>query len=296
MRDSVRAGGFPVGARVVQFAVLACVALAVAAGAAQVGSAVPAASSSFAVYLVRGEHVAPVRRLVPRTPAVARAALAGLLRGPTTAERRAGYASAIPSGTTLRGVSLVRGVVTVDLSGRFQAGGGSLSMLLRVAQVVYTATQFPSVERVAFRLNGRPVEAVGGEGVIVAPSVARAAFEAQAPPILVEEPLPGDRVGRPVVVRGTANVFEALLFVDVVTPTGTLVAHRSVLASAGTGTRGGFNVRIPLSVPLTRIVVVAYARSPKNGVRIDVVRVPVTLADGNSATRGASARVATASR
>lgn len=262
--------------RLVRLVVLAGVGLALAVGVARDGSAA-VVSRSFAVYLVRGEQVVPVRRLVPRTPAVARAALRALLRGPTAAERRAGFGSVIPAGTALRSVSIDRGVATVDLTGRFQAGGGSLSMLLRVAQVVFTATQFPSVQRVAFRLDGRPVEAIGGEGVIVAPPVGRLAFEGQAPPILVEDPLPGDRVGRPVVVRGTANVFEAQLFVDIVTPAGKMLAHRSVLASAGTGTRGSFSVRIPLPASPSGAIVVAYIRSPKNGARIDIVRVPITL-------------------
>jgi hypothetical protein len=47
------------------------------------------ASTRLAVYLVRGEQVAPVRRLVPSTTGVARAALMELLRGPTAVERRA---------------------------------------------------------------------------------------------------------------------------------------------------------------------------------------------------------------
>lgn len=233
--------------------------------------------SSFAVYLVRREHVDPVRRVVAHTPAVARASLAALLRGPTAAERRRGYTSAIPASTVLRGVSLSHGVLTVDLSSRFQAGGGSLSMLLRVAQVVYTATQFPTVDRVAFRLDGKPVEAIGGEGVIVSPPVGRADFEAQAPAILVEQPLPGDHVSLPLVVEGTANVFEAQFSVEVATTRGKVLIRRSVRASAGTGARGSFDIRIPLTTTAKQLVLVAFDNSPRNGSRIDVVRVPITV-------------------
>jgi len=49
-------------------------------------------------------------------------------------------------------------------------------MLTRVAQVVYTVTQFPAVQRVAFRLDGKPVSAIGGEGVVVDPPVTHADF------------------------------------------------------------------------------------------------------------------------
>ena len=54
-------------------------------------------------------------------------------------------------------------------------------MRLRVAQVVYTLTQFPTIQRVAFALDGTPVEAIGGEGVVVWPPVGRAAFQDLAP-------------------------------------------------------------------------------------------------------------------
>jgi hypothetical protein len=229
------------------------------------------------VFLVRGEHVVPVRRAVPPTQALARASLAALLRGPTAVERRSGYSSAIPSTTVLRDLALSHGLLTVDLNNRFQAGGGSLSMQLRVAQVVFTATQFSSVRRVAFRLDGKPVEAIGGEGVVVEPSVGRAVFEVVVPPILVEQPLSGDRIAAPLLVRGSANVFEARLFVDVQTPAGKLLAHRSVHASAGSGMRGRFSALIALPGAAGKVVVVAYARSARNGARIDIVRVPVTL-------------------
>jgi hypothetical protein len=255
---------------------LACVGVLLA-GAAGGRSAQQVAPTAFAVYLARGEHVAPVRRLVPHTSALARASLVALLHGPTALERRSGYSSAIPPGTALRDLSLAHGLLTVDLSKRYQTGGGSLSMQLRVAQVVFTATQFPSVRRVAFRLDGRPVEAIGGEGVVVEPSVGRAVFEVVAPPILVEQPLPGDLVRTPLLVRGSANVFEAQFVVDVQTPGGKVIAHRTVTASAGSGTRGRFSVRIPLKGYSDKAVVVAYTRSAKNGDHTGTVRVPVTI-------------------
>lgn len=258
----------------VAVAALTLLAALLVAGAA--GRAQPSAPTKLTVYLVRGEHLAPVRRAVPRTPAVARAALAALLRGPTAAERAAGYSTCVPAGTALRGVHVSGRVATVDLTRRFQSGGGSLSMLLRVAQVVYTATQFTAVERVAFRLDGRPVEAIGGEGVVVSPPVGRADFDGQAPAILVERPLPGDLVGATVVVAGTANVFEARLVVELRSPGGRLLHRHAFSASAGTGTRGKFRTQV--AAPKGTFTVVVYAPSPKNGAPIHTVRVPVTSA------------------
>jgi germination protein M len=252
---------------------LLCVAAALPAGASS------SRTTRVGVYFVRGERVQPVGRTVT-VPSVARGALLALLRGPSATERRQGYATTIPAGVTVRGVSITGGVARVDLSRRFESGGGSLSMLLRVAQVVHTMTQFTSVQRVQFRLDGDPVDAIGGEGVVVVPAIGRGQVEGQAPPILVERPLPGDRIRGAISVRGTANVFEARLFVDVVSPTGRLLAHRAVLASAGSGIRGRFETAIPLVARPPAATVIAYASSAKNGARIDVVRVPITLAPG----------------
>ena len=120
-------------------------------------------TSSVAVYFLRGEKVSPVRRAIAATPAVARTALTELLAGPTEEEVASGLKSAVPAGTGLRDVSISGGVATVDLDGTFDHGGGSASMLGRVAQVVATLTRFPTVDRVAFRIDGRPVEAIGAK-------------------------------------------------------------------------------------------------------------------------------------
>ena len=51
-----------------------------------------------------------------------------------------GMVNGIPDGTEVLGVDISDGVATVDLSEEFASGGGSLSMQLRVAQVVFTST------------------------------------------------------------------------------------------------------------------------------------------------------------
>jgi spore germination protein GerM len=48
--------------------------------------------------------------------------------------------------------------VTVDLSAEF-AQGSTSEQLLRIAQIVWTATSLPSVTGVRFTLNGAPIEA-----------------------------------------------------------------------------------------------------------------------------------------
>lgn len=130
---------------------------------------------SVQVYLVRYDpaghagRLTAVSRRAPGRGAETRleAALRGLLDGPTPAEQSRGLVSEVPRGTVLRSVSVREGVATVDLSAAFGGGGGSSSMLARVWQVVYTATQLPEVNAVQILIDGRRVQALGGEGVVI---------------------------------------------------------------------------------------------------------------------------------
>lgn len=265
------------GGRGVRRLVLLAVALAALVGAAVALASEPAATT-VSVYLVRGEKLGAAHRRVPHTAAVASAALRELLKGPTALERRAGLGTAVPAGTGLRGVRLASGTATVDLTRRFESGGGSLSMTLRVAQVVATLTQFPTVKRVRFLLDGRAVQAIGGEGVIVVPPRTRATIEGELPAILVESPAVGDRVGSPLRVSGSANVFEARFVVRVVAR-GKVLVERPVSATSGTGTRGTFTATLRFRVPagVRTVTLVAFEPSAKDGRPINVVRVPLAV-------------------
>lgn len=237
-----------------------------------------ASTAALRVYFVRDELMGAAGRTFEGTQAVGAAALRQLLAGPSAEERAAGLGSEIPAGAELLGLSIADGVATADLSKAFESGGGSTSMQLRVAQVVYTLTQFPTVKRVAFRIDGRPVEAIGGEGVVVDPPVGRAAFEDQTPTILVESPTPGEEVSSPLRVRGTANTFEATLNLRVLDASGKVLYDHFATATSGSGTRGTFDETIDFDVasdgPGT---LVAYEHSAEDGSEIHVVRIPVEL-------------------
>jgi Sporulation and spore germination/Immunoglobulin-like domain of bacterial spore germination len=230
------------------------------------------------VYFVRLERMGVAGREVQSTPAVGAAALRELLAGPTAEDQAADLQSEIPTGTKLNGLTIDNGVATVDLSKAFESGGGSTSMQLRVAQVVYTLTQFPSVKRVQFKIDGKPVEAIGGEGVVVDPPVGRNAFEKQTPAILVESPTPGSVVTSPLRVRGTSNTFEANLNLRLLDGSGKVLYDNFTTATSGSGTRGTFEQTIPFTIskdgPGT---LVAYERSAADGSEINVVRIPVEL-------------------
>lgn len=234
-------------------------------------------TTSATVYFLRDGKIAPVRREIPKTPNPERAALVKMLEGPTDEEAARGLVSAIPAGTELLGVSLDRSVATVDLTGTFDDGGGSASMLGRVAQVVATLTRLHGVKRVGFELDGKSVTAIGGEGVVVDPPIGRRAIEDQTPQILIESPLPGDTVSSPVRLRGTANVFEANVSIEVRDEAGKMILETFTTATSGTGTRGTFDTKLSLPTASGDLTIVAFEASAEDGRPLHVVDVRVTL-------------------
>ncbi len=230
------------------------------------------------VYFSRDEKISAASRTIPRTQEVGAAAMRALLAGPTDAETEAGMFSSIPEGTTFLGLAINDGVATVDLSKEYSSGGGSLSMMMRLAEVVFTLTQFPTVDGVEFKLDGEPIDVLGGEGIIIDHPMTRADYEDMSPAILVESPALGDTVTSPVRVTGTANVFEAVFSINIVDWDGLIIADEVVTATSGTGTRGTFDVTVPFE--LTKAgpgAIIVFAESPKDGSQINVVEIPVEL-------------------
>jgi germination protein M len=237
----------------------------------------PEATTSFAVYFLRGEKVAPVYREVPQTQAVGTAAVNALLAGPTSAERDLGVTSTVPEGARLAGLDVKDGTATVDLSPEFESGGGSLSMFGRLAELVFTLTQFSSVDRVWVASQGEPVTVFGSEGIVIDHALTREDFADLTPIILVEHPALLETVSSPVQVSGTASVFEATLRVRLVGPDGETLRDDTVTASEGAPGRGTF----ALGIPFTRSgdgTVVAYTLSAKDGAEQHNFEVPVKLA------------------
>lgn len=228
-------------------------------------------------YLLREERVGPVAR-ESGGPAVAQAAMEGLLAGPTPAEAELGFSSTIPDGTELLGLTVDDGVATVDLSAEFGSGGGSASMMGRVAQVVFTLTQFPTVDSVLFELEGEPVTALGGEGLLLTEPQTRDDWESLSPAILVESPLPFEEVTSPLRIRGTANTFEAAFVVNVTDGDGLIVYDEPAMATSGTGTRGTFDITATFEVPRAGFgSVIVFERSAEDGRQINIVEVPVRV-------------------
>jgi hypothetical protein len=127
----------------------------------------PGATTKVAVYLLDGEALQKVERTVAKVPGVGAEAVRTLLTGPTPAERRAGLGTAIPGGTRLLGLSIEDGTATVDLSRAFESGGGTLGLVLRLAQVTCTLDEFETVAGVRFSVDGEVVDVFSGDGIVL---------------------------------------------------------------------------------------------------------------------------------
>lgn len=155
----------------------------------------------------------PAKRTV-NTPTVAAAALDTLIRGPSASEQAAGLSTAFPPDSLVLGVDVAAGLARVDLSREFESGGGSTAVLGRLAQLVYTLTEFPTIDRVRLILDGEPVEYFSGEGVLVGKQLTRSDFT-DAVPIGPEHESSGvstwAQEDLPVVEEGSADVRRVVL-------------------------------------------------------------------------------------
>ena len=222
----------------------------------------------------------PVLREIPKTQAVGAAALNALLAGPNDAElgARPAMYTVIPEGTRFLGLRIEGGIATVNLSREFESGGGSASVLGRLAQVVYTLTQFPTVQGVRFELDGEPVEVFSGEGVVLSEPVGRDDYVDQLPTIFVDRPAWGGVLANPARVTGLANTFEATFQVRIADGNGRALAQGPVTATCGTGCWGTFDVTIQYSVASAGWgTLQVYELSAKDGSVVNLTEYPVWL-------------------
>jgi germination protein M len=216
---------------------------------------VPGPTADVRVYWLREGKVWPAHRAVKTTDLVATSAVAELLVGPSKQEKSDLKArTAIPGTVDEAKLDIAGGVAKVKLSGRLPKAG--------VCQLVYTLTQFPDVQS---------VEIEGGRHT-------RRTCEDVTPAILVESPLPFERVTSPVHATGTANTFEANFHYELTDTDGRIVSQNFVTATSGTGTRGMFELTAPFTAPFDGIgELIVFERSAENGERIHLVEVPLRM-------------------
>ena len=220
-------------------------------------------------YFLRNDKVGLGHRHIERTPSVARAAVQLLLAGTTAEERSAGLSTAIPVGTRLNSIDLADGVLTVDLSKEFVEGADAATMRKRLAQLVFTLTQFENVVSVRVRIDGAPTTTFGTSGLTLDGPLDRNDFTAETPLILLETIAPGD-----VVPATPRNVRIRIVGAD-----GRTLADTFTTGHGPMGQWGRFDTVVPIARGAnTSGKVEVFEASAKDGSEINVVAVPVRFA------------------
>ncbi len=102
------------------------------------------------------------------------AVLKALMLGPTLQDKAQGAITMIPEGTKLLSVRLHDKTALVSFSDEFQQNTSGLEGLAgQLKEVVWTATQFGSVDSVQILINGQSVDTLGDGGISVSSPLTR---------------------------------------------------------------------------------------------------------------------------
>jgi spore germination protein GerM len=126
------------------------------------------------VFFVKQENdrtiIQPVKRKIKyygRIENKIETAMKELLKGPTEEEKKNGFSTSLNENTRILNLSIEGDTVNLDFSKDVEEGGGTLLMETRIAQIVYTSTQFPGIERVRFLIEGKTINYFSGEGITI---------------------------------------------------------------------------------------------------------------------------------
>jgi hypothetical protein len=224
------------------------------------------ATLTIQVWFQRDGKLFATARTRPLTQNTSHLALTELIAGPSTVEH---LETSLPSDTRFDIKGIADGTAVVSFPASFYAGT-VMDRRIRLAQLVYTLTQFRSVSRVAFLSDGQP---------IIGEPLGRADFENLLPRIVVYRPTIGQQVTSPVTVSGIADVYESTVSVRVLDSGGNEVGAKFTTALCNTYCHGGYSVAVPYkSCDQGTGTVQVYMSSPQDGSRQDVVSIPVQFA------------------
>jgi len=187
------------------------------------------------MYLVREVHQ------VDKTNEVARAALTELISGvPATV----GASKVLPADTKILGINIEQGLATVDFSAEvLKANVGSSGEALGIASIVNTLTEFPTIQKVAFTVDGSQEKGMdwwGHVGLYEQP-FQRDVSHVFEPAIWVNSSVKDQLVTSPIKISGSARVFEATVSFRLRDSSGTVIAEGFTTASEGAPGRGDYH-------------------------------------------------------
>jgi spore germination protein GerM len=119
-----------------------------------------------------------VIRTIPASDSPLHDTLDSLLKGPTGQELNLGMLSMIPTEAKLRGVVVKDDTAYLDFTESFRFNpSGMDAMSAQLQQVVYAATEFPSVKKVQILIEGKTVRYLGPEGIRIDQPLTRSSFQ-----------------------------------------------------------------------------------------------------------------------
>ncbi len=220
--------------------------------------------------LVREVHT------VAKSAGIARAALNELISGTPLTE---GAQRVLPAGTEILGLTIKDGLATVDFSQEvLNANVGSTGEALGIASIVNTLTEFPTINRVQFFVEGSAENGMGwwGHVGLSEQPFQRNLTNVYAPAIWVTSPVSGQTVTSPLHIQGVAQVFEAMVSYRLKDANGIVLVQSQTMSSDGAPAHGTFDV--VLEYPATASgygTLEVYEVSMKDGSDRNVVVIPI---------------------
>lgn len=108
-----------------------------------------------------------VQREVPVGENKLEYAINELLKGPNLVEKSSGAYSEIPKTTKLLKIKQTGNKVIIDFNSDFQYGGGTDSVYSRMMQLIKTAIANTDNKKIYLYLDGKQVNFIGGEGIMI---------------------------------------------------------------------------------------------------------------------------------
>lgn len=126
------------------------------------------AQPSVKVYFFKGEKLFAVERPLQRNETPLKRALEELMAGPNKGEIGQGIATQLPAGTKVLNARITGSTATINFNRKLENyGGGSTRLQGMIAQIVYTATDIPGVEKAWIWIESRKEVVLGGEGLVL---------------------------------------------------------------------------------------------------------------------------------
>ncbi|HET6450222.1 MAG TPA: GerMN domain-containing protein [Spirochaetia bacterium] len=123
-------------------------------------------------------YLKSVIRTIPASDSPLTDTLQSLLKGPTAQELNLGLLSLIPVDAKLRSAAVKGDTAILDFSESFRFNEQGLdAMNTELRQIVYAATEFPSVKKVQIQIEGATVRYLGTEGIRLDAPLTRDSFQ-----------------------------------------------------------------------------------------------------------------------